>query len=142
GGRGSFHYFSSNTFEAENLGVQSFTSTDTEEIITDSNFSNGAAVELVSVAAGDQITFVVPNVSARAYDVTIGVKKYNNRGIWQLAIGPAGGSFTNVGSPQDNYSASQVCTSIDMGTWTPGSNSDKWFRFTITGKNTSSSGYT
>jgi hypothetical protein len=29
-----------------------------------------------------------------------------------------------------------------MGNWTPASTSDKWFWFTVTGKNTASSGYT
>jgi hypothetical protein len=134
--------WASNTFEAEGLGVQSFTSGDTEEIITDPGFSAGAAVELVSGAVGDQITFVVPNIEAGSYDVKVAVKKYTNRGIWQLAIGPAGGSFTNLGSPQDNYASTATFTTIDLGTWAPGTTSSKWFKFTITGKNASSSGYT
>ncbi len=141
GGRGTFRYNATETYEAEALSVQSFTSSDTEGVITDPAFSGDAAVELYSVAAGDQITFVVPGISAGTYDVRIGVKKWVSRGIWQMAIGPAGGSFTNVGSPQDNYASAANFTEIDMGAWTPGSTSDKWFRFTITGKNASSSGY-
>ena len=141
-GRGSFHYYSSNTLEAEDLSVQSYTSTDTVLVIDDANFSNGAAVELVGAAVGDQITFTVPNVSVHSYDVTIGFKKYNNRGIWQLATAPSGGSFTNLGSPQDSYASGTVYTTVDLGTWTPASTGDQWFRFTITGKNASSSGYT
>jgi len=141
-GRGSFHYYSSNTLEAEDLSVQSYTSTDTVLVIDDANFSNGAAVELVGAAVSDQITFTVPNVSLHSYDVTIGFKKYNNRGIWQLATAPSGGSFTNLGSPQDSYASGTVYTTVDLGTWTPASTGDQWFRFTITGKNASSSGYT
>ncbi len=142
GGRGVFTLGGVHPLrEAEDLVIQSFTAADTEGVITDPAFSNGAAVQLYSVAVGDQITFVVPNVAAGTYNVKIGVKKYTSRGIWQMAIGPAGGSFTNVGAPQDNYSATANFTQIDMGAWTPTSSSDKWVRFTITGKNASSSGY-
>ncbi|EDY22436.1 glycosyl hydrolase BNR repeat-containing protein [Chthoniobacter flavus Ellin428] len=141
-GRGTFHYYASDTQEAEDLWIQSSTPGDTVSLINDPNFSTGAAVELVSVAVGDQITFVVPNVTARSYDVTIGIKKYSNRGIWQLAVAPANGTFTNLGAAQDNYASGTVYTSIDLGTWTPTTNGDQWFRFTITGKNASSSGYT
>ncbi len=133
--------WSSNTVEVEGLTVQSFTSGDTAQIITDTNFSAGAGVQFFSNAVGDQITFVVPNVEAGTYDVQIGVKKYTNRGIWQLAIGPAGGSFTNFGAAQDNYASTATFTTIDLGNWTPGTTSSKWFKFTITGKNASSAGY-
>jgi len=121
--------------------VQSHTSGETVVVLSDPNFSGGAGVQLNSVAVGDQVTFVVPNISAGSYDIKVGVKKYNSRGIWQLAIGPAGGTFTNFGAAQDNYSATATFTTIDLGVWTPGTTSSKWFKFTITGKNASSSGY-
>ncbi len=31
---------------------------------------------------------------------------------------------------------------LDLGSWTPATTSDKWFWFTVTGKNGSSTGYT
>ncbi len=138
----TLNLWSPNTDEAEGLTVQSHTSGETVVVINDPSFSGGAGVQLNSVAVGDQVTFVVPNISAGSYDVKVGVKKYNSRGIWQLAIGPAGGTFTNFGAAQDNYSATATFTTIDLGVWTPGTTSSKWFKFTITGKNASSSGYT
>ncbi len=110
-------------------------------VASDSNLSGGAGQQLDGTAVGNLLTLTVPSVSAGTYDVIVGMKNYFNRGIWQLAIGPANGSFTNLNSPQDAYAASPTYTQIDLGPWTPGSSSDKWFRFTITGKNASSSGY-
>ncbi len=128
-------------FEAENLTVQQYTGPD-YRVFTDSGFSGGSGVILDSTAVGNSITFVVPNVSARTYDVQVAVKKLNTRGTFQLAIGQAGStSPANVGSPQDLYSASSEYDVLDLGAWTPATNSDKWFRFTVTGKNGSSTGY-
>jgi hypothetical protein len=94
-----------------------------------------------SNAVGNQVTYVVPSIPAGSYDVKIGVKKHLSRGIWQLAIAKANGGFANLGSPVDEYSGSDVYTAVDLGTWTPGSSTDKWFQFTVTGKNASSSGF-
>ncbi len=94
-------------FEVESLTVPSYAGPD-YRIVTDSNFSGGAGVILDSTAVGNYINFLVPNVSARAYDVRVGVKKINTRAIFQMAIGQAGNnSPTNVGTPQDLYSASR-----------------------------------
>jgi hypothetical protein len=131
-------------YEAESLTVQAYSAPD-YRIVDDPEYSGGKGVILDSNAAGSYINFVVPNVSSGKYDVRVGVKKYNSRGIWQLSISPAGNpSGPNLGSSQDEYSASGsgVFTEFDLGTWTPGSTSDKWFKFTITGKNASSSDYT
>ena len=103
----------------------------------------GAGVILDSTAAGNYINFLVPDVSARKYDVRVGVKTINTRGIFQMAIGQAGNnSPTNTGAPQDLYSASAAYVELDLGAWTPATNSDKWFWITVTGKNASSTGYT
>ena len=48
---------------------------------------------------------------------------------------------TNVGSPVDEYSSGEVFKEVDLGNWTPGTTSDKAFKFTVTGKNASSAGY-
>jgi hypothetical protein len=40
----------------------------------------------------------------------------------------------------DEYSSTVVYTSVDLGTWSPGSTSDKWFRFNVAGKNSASNG--
>jgi hypothetical protein len=92
---------------------------------------------------GQYVTFDVPDIAVATYDVRVGVKDWNNKGQWQLAISRLDqqGSPTNVGSPVDEYNANEVFTEVDLGNWTPGSSSDKAFRFTVTGKNASSTGY-
>ncbi len=128
-------------FEAENLTEQA-SSGDTWRDVTDANMAAGAGSILDATAAGDYVTLVMPNVSARKYDVRIGTKKLNTRGIVQVAISQAGNnSPANVGAPQDLYSASAEYDELDLGSWQPSTNSDKWVRFTVTGKNASSTGY-
>ncbi len=127
-------------FETENLTVVS-TSGDTHRIITDPAFSNGSGTILDANAVGDFVTYLVPGLTAGNYDLRVGVKKLNTRGIWQNAIAAAGGSFTNHGSPIDEYDAGTVFTEVDVGAITLGSSSDKWFKFTVTGQNASSTGF-
>ncbi len=133
-------------FEAESITVANYLSQagGTARVITaDSILSNSSAMILDSNNTGDYVTFVVPNISAQTYDVRIGVKKTTSRGIFQLQIGRAdnfNGTFSNVSSTQDEYASASVYPELDLGKWTPGTTSDKWFRFLVTGKNASSSG--
>ena len=129
------------TYEAEALSVAQ-SSGDTYRIITDTRLSGGEAGILDSNAVGDYLIYTVPNVQAGIYNVKVGVKKFPARGIVQLFIQPAGGGGgSNVGSAQDQYAATDTFTEVDLGTWTPGSNGNKWFKFSVTGKNASSTGY-
>jgi hypothetical protein len=53
------------------------------------------------------------------------------------------GSATNVGPVIDEYAANPNVyeyVELDLGAWSPGSTSDKWFRFNVVGKNAASSG--
>jgi predicted alpha-1,2-mannosidase len=128
-------------FEAESLAILAYSAPD-YRIVSDPRYSGGKAVLLDANAVGNDITFTVPNIAAGKYDVTVGVKKDTTRSIWQLSVSSAGqSSGTNVGAPQDEYAASPVFTGYDLGTWTPVSTSDKWFTFTITGKDANSKGY-
>ncbi len=130
------------TVEAESLSAVA-SSGDTYRIFTGSGFSGGSGTILDADATGDYVTLLLPSVAAGTYNVRVGVKKASTRGIFQLAIGIAGGPTpTNIGSPQDLYSAADAYTELNIGTWTPGSTSDKWLKFTITGKNASSTGFT
>jgi hypothetical protein len=131
-------------YETENLTVPNYytKSGGTERLITDDpNLSNSTGTILDSADIGDYVTFTVPNVAAGTYDVRVRVKRFNTRGIWQLAIGRSdnfSGTESNVGSPQDEYAAVTDYPELDLGNWSPGSTSDKWFRFQVTGKNTAS----
>ena len=130
-------------FETENLAVAAQTSGVTERVATDARFSNDAGTFFDATAVSQFVSYDVPNVGAGTYDVRIGVKDWNNKGIWQLNIARLDGTggSSNVGSPYDEYTAGEVFTEIDMGHWTAGSTSDKAFKFTVTGKNSSSAGY-
>ncbi len=130
------------TVETESLAVAQ-TSGDTHRVFAGSGFSGGYGTILDANAVGDYVTYVIPSVAPGTYNVRVGVKKANTRGIFQLAIGIAGyvNPPTNIGSTQDLYAPSDTYTELNIGTWTPGTLSDKWLRFMITGKNASSSGY-
>ncbi len=130
-------------FETENLTVAAQTSGVTERISTDARFSNDAGTFFDATTTSQFVTYDVPNVAAGTYDVRVGIKKWNNKGIWQLGISRMDqqGSPQNVGSPVDEYTSGETFTEVDLGNWTPASTSDKAFRFIVTGKNASSSGY-
>lgn len=139
-----YNSWASNTAvdQTESLTVQSFTGP-THRVITWTGFTNGSGTIIDATAVGNQVTYVIPGVTAGVYDIRVGCKNLNTRGIWQLAIGPAGStSPTNLGAPQDEYATGETFAEYDLGNWTPGSSSDKWFTFTVTGKNAASTGYT
>lgn len=125
-------------FEAEALTV--VTNTQTFSVIADSNCSGGQFVQLNGVAAGDLIKFLAPGVNAGTYDVRVGVKNNYNRAIIQTMGGKVGGSFGNLGSPFDEYSAAAGYGEVDIGPWSV-STSDKYIGFSVTGHNTSSTSY-
>jgi hypothetical protein len=127
-------------FEAEALTVNA--SSDTVSDIAEAAYSSGQGDILYANAVGDYVTYLVPNVSAGTYTVSVGVKESNLRGIFQLSGSRADQIYyTNIGSPIDEYnSGSGVFTEITVGTWSPTSTNDKLFNFAVTGKNASSSG--
>jgi hypothetical protein len=127
-------------YEAESLAV-SGSSGDTVRNFADPNMSNGNGSIIDANAVGDYVTYTIPSVAAGTYDVRVGVKKYNTRGIFQLSVSGVGTGSSNVGTTQDLYSAAEDYPELDLGTWSPGSTSDKFFKFLVTGKNASSSSY-
>ncbi len=130
--------------ETESATVAAQTAGVTHRLVNDTRFSGGVGTILDATAAGNYVTYLVPNVAAGAYDVRVGIKKNVNRGIWQLSIGRADnfvGTQTAVGSPVDEYASGEVFTEVDLGSWTPGTTSDKWFQFKVTGENASASAF-
>jgi hypothetical protein len=103
--------------------------------------SNGEGSIIDANAIGDYVTYTVPNVAAGTYNVRVGVKKFNTRGIFQLSVSGVGTGSSNVGAPQDLYAAAEDYPELDLGTWSPGSTTDKYFKFSVTGKNSASSSY-
>jgi hypothetical protein len=129
------------TYETEGLTVLG-SSGDTVRDFTDSQMSNGAGNIIDATAAGDYVTYMVPSVAAGTYSVRVGAKKYNTRGIFQLSVSRAdGGTTSNVGAATDQYTATATYPEMILGNWTCSSSSDKAFKFSVTGKNASSTGY-
>jgi sugar lactone lactonase YvrE len=98
--------------------------------------SGGAFALLKATEPGDFVTYSVPIVAAGTYAVKVGIQTHNNRGIFQLAI-----AGVNQGPPQDEYSPTIAYEVRDLGTVTFTSGGNQAFRFVVTGRNPSSSGY-
>ncbi len=132
-------------YEAEDLTVTA-SSGQTERLLGfDPNLSGDDGAYYASAAVGNYVTFRAPSIVPGSYTVSVGLRKYVTRGIWQLKIGRAdnfAGTAMNIGAPQDEYAATTTYAEAALGSWAPASAaSDKWFQFTITGKNASSSGF-
>ncbi len=123
------------SYEAENLTVSAKSSA-THRVINDFNFSNGEATVLDANGAGDYVTYSVNVPQARTYDIRVGTKKFNTRGIFQFSS-----NGVNHGSPVDLYASGASYTDMDIGPVTFASSGNKLFQFLVTGKNASSSGY-
>ena len=129
--------------EAEQAQVVSHTAGIGVRIIDATGISNNAASTQDGTAVNDQVAYLVQNLAAKSYTVKVGVRTGNNRGQVQMGISPAGGTQTLQGSPFDEYAASSGAAVFTVVTaWTPGTSGDKWVWFTVTGKNSASSGFT
>lgn len=102
-------------------------------------FSNGSGITVDATAVGNYIAFVLNVAQAGTYDIKFASKIYPSRGIGQLAIAGA-----NVGPPIDQYSANSAGSwhEFDAGNFSFPTAGSYQFKFTVTGKNPSSSGYT
>jgi glucose/arabinose dehydrogenase len=127
--------------EAESLAVEA-SSGDTVRTLTEAAASGGVSLMNDTNAVDDFLTLRIPNISAGTYSVKVRFKVHPSRGIVQVQIGKIGGSLGNLGAPVDLYSATSGYQEFTLGTWTPGSTSDKQISFKITGKNAASSGFT
>jgi hypothetical protein len=104
-----------------------------------SGFPDGTGAILDATAAGDNVTLTVNVPTAGTYDVKVSMKDLNTRGIYQLAINGA-----NVGVAQDEYqtTGSGAFIVTDLGNFNFAAAGNYAFKFTVTGKNASSSGFT
>ncbi len=128
--------------QAETLAVQAMSSGDANTLVSSTSFSAGAARQFQANAVNDFITLGADVLYTGEYNVRVGVRKNTASGQFQLAItrGP-GGAFVNLGAVQDTYAAATSYNELNLGNFTftgAGTNS---FRFTVTGKNASSTDY-
>ncbi len=132
----------SGLFEAERLSFD--TAGAAYHAFFEGDASGGGAMSLDSTAVGQSITFTLPDVEPGDYDLIVRVKKGDSRGVAQVSIGDAvGGPFTDAGSPIDLYAPS--FTYVDLPSvpvsFSSASSTLKAIKFTVTGKNASSTGY-
>ncbi len=131
-------------FEAEALALNGESTTVSPVAAT--QYSGGSGDILYATGTGGYATYLLPNVQAGTYTVSVGMKKYTQRGIFQLSGSRADQiTYSNIGSPVDEYSAGNggngVYSEMTVGTWAPGSSNNKLFNFAVTGKNASSTAY-
>jgi hypothetical protein len=123
------------TYETESLTVAT-TSGDLHRVALDAGYSGGQGTILEANAVGDFVTYTVNVPEARTYDIRVRIKRLGNRGIWQFSS-----NGVNHGSPVDGFSSTATFPEIDIGNVTFSTAGNKSFRFMITGRNASSTGF-
>ena len=125
---------SSLSYEAENLTYTPNGAT--ASVQTDVNSSGGKWIELAANGTGQYIDYAIPSVAAGTYQVQMEWKGNGNRGTLQLSVDGA-----NLGPTLDQYATGQTYPTTTFGTLTFGTAGTHTVRLTVTGKNTSSTGY-
>jgi hypothetical protein len=101
-------------------------------------FPDGNGTILDATKIGDNVAFTLNVATPGTYDVKVGVKQFTSRGIWQLSV-----NGVNVGLPQDEYlNTGGTYAVLDVGNVTISAAGNQTFKFTVTGKNAASTGYT
>jgi hypothetical protein len=124
------------TFENEGLAKSA---SDGITLFSENYATGGWADRLDATAANDYAAYMVPVSQPGTYAIKARVKKYTSRGMFQLAIDGA-----NQGSVQDEYgtaTGSAAYAVLDLGAKTFATSGNKQFKFTVTGKNAGSPGY-
>lgn len=124
-----------NLYEAESLPVNALT--DSVTLSNDVNASGSKKLGVNNNAVGDYIEFSVDVPQAGTYDLSTRSFKTSGSGIYQMSINGA-----NVGVPQDQFWTTNVSQKdLTYGTFTFPAPGSYLVRLTVTGKNSSASGY-
>lgn len=103
---------------------------------------NGNLASFSANGVGDYVVYNLGTLAAGSYRVYAGVKLYSARGNYQTALALTGsGVWTNVGTAMSQYAATASYPEQYIGTYTAGSTGIHKIRFTVTGKNASSTAY-
>lgn len=111
--------------------------------VSDSGATGGVWEKFEATATGQDVIYGC-YLPAGTYQVQLRSKNYTDRGQVQLAVATSPtGTFTNVDSAKDEYAAAATWTTFTYThTITVATGGMEYFRFTVAGKNASSSGYT
>ena len=128
--------------EAELLFAAAKTGSVNNVITTSGPLSNNAGMQFAGNASGQFVTYRLGVPQTGNYQLRVQIRKGNNRGIWQLATASSlNGTYTNISTPQDHYRSTATTEEIILGNVNATSAGEKFFRFTSTGKNASSSSF-
>jgi hypothetical protein len=119
--------------EAEAL---SYTTSDSVSEFSETAASAGKADKLNANAVSDYVTYTAAVSQPGTYAVSVRYKAFPARGTFQLAV-----DGTNVGPVTDQYSSTTLWKESSLGNVVISAAGNHTFRFTVTGKHASSSGY-
>jgi predicted outer membrane repeat protein len=123
--------------ESQTVAAQS-----NETLTTESNAAYSAGIGRVKQAnLNGYVTLQTPALQPGTYGVIVWFKKASNAGRFRLAVGTSASSTTNLGGETDGYRSTAQWTKVNLGTITVSSAGARYFKFTATSKNGSSSGY-
>jgi hypothetical protein len=102
------------------------------------NFTNGTGTILDATKVGDSVAFTANFAKAGTYDMHVTAKDVDIRGMWQASL-----DGVNVGAVQDEFSAApaQVVGNFDLGPVVINAAGNHTLKFTVTGRNASSTSY-
>lgn len=124
--------------EAESSTLQSGT-TPTPTLGVDAGLSGGFGSLFAGVTPStDRVYYTITVPAARTYDIRVRYSSGLDRGTYQVAIWN-GSSYVNQGTAIDMYNATPGYVETDLGNLTFTSVNNKFVKFTLTGKNGSSS---
>jgi hypothetical protein len=125
-------------WENEIHGYQA--SSDMTEIDVDSGYSGFGGFTLHADAVDDYLTLPMYFAESGTYTVTIRAKRATNGGRFKVGTSTSTSGFSEFGTTIDLYSSSTSFTTVSLGT--RAFNAGKYyFRYRVTGKAASSSGY-
>ncbi len=127
--------------QAEKAAVLDGSADNTSSLVNSPLLRAAAGRRLNAYAANDFITLQTEMPFKGEWNVKIGMLKASDAGQVQLAIAPPNSTtFTNIGLPQDTYSASQLAQEFDLGMVDFPEAGDWQFRFSAVSKHVLSAG--
>jgi hypothetical protein len=125
----------SNTYEVEDLTAM-VSSGDSQHDVSHPSASGSKYNAGHFNAVNYAIRYAVGVSTPGTYKVKIRFAKDTDLGTWQFYT-----AGLNIGAQQDAYSSAFTWVEVDVGNVTYSTSGTKVFRFTVTGKNSASSGY-